>query len=299
MSDFGRLLTAMVTPFNAEFEIDYEKTKELIEHLIKTGTDTIVVGGSTGEPASLSMDEKLRLFKFAVERAQGRVKIIAGTGTNDTRSSIRLTRKAQQTGIDGVLLVAPYYNKPSQEGLYQHFKSIAANTDLPVVLYNIPGRSAVNISTETLLRLSRIENITAIKEASGDLSKVGYLIENVPPGFKIYSGDDSLALPILSIGGYGVISVASHIAGSEIKGLITAYLKGRVKEAAETHRQLLPIFEGLFIAANPSPVKFALSEHGINVGTVRLPLVSLTEGESKHITEIMGQLKEVGRGISR
>ncbi len=297
MSDFGRLLTAMVTPFNAEFEIDYEKTEELIEHLIKTGTDTIVVGGSTGEPASLSMDEKLRLFKFAVERAQGRVKIIAGTGTNDTRSSIHLTQKAQQTGIDGVLLVAPYYNKPSQEGLYQHFKSIAANTDLPVVLYNIPGRSAVNISTETLLKLSRIENITAIKEASGDLSKVGYLVENVPPGFKIYSGDDSLALPILSIGGYGVISVASHIVGSEIKGLITAYLEGRVKEAAETHRQLLPIFEGLFITANPAPVKFALGEHGIHVGTVRLPLVSLTEAEAKHITEIMGQLKEVG--ISR
>ncbi|MFJ5624732.1 4-hydroxy-tetrahydrodipicolinate synthase [Peribacillus loiseleuriae] len=287
MTDFGHLLTAMVTPFNDKLEIDYEKTKQLIEHLINTGTDTLVVCGTTGEPATLSKEEKLSLYKFVVEQVQERCKVIASTGSNDTKSSIELTQEAQNIGVDGILLVVPYYNKPSQEGLFQHFKAIANSTELPIMLYNIPGRSLVDLTADTILRLSQFRNITSIKEASGDLSKVAYLLEKAPSGFKVYSGDDSLALPILSIGGHGVVSVASHIIGREIKTMITSFLKGKVGESADIHRMLLPIFEGLLITTNPSPVKYALEKQGISVGSVRLPLVPVTESEANLITSLL------------
>lgn len=288
--NFGRLITAMVTPFNHLLEIDYKKASLLIEHLINNETETIVVSGSTGEPASLSIDEKVQLYKFVVEQAQGRCKVIAGTGLNDTKSSIELTKKAEQAGVDGTLLVAPYYNKPSQEGIYQHFKSIAENTNLPIILYNIPGRTAVNIDLGTILRLASIQNVIGVKDARGDLSKVANLLEKVPSNFKIYSGDDNLALPILSIGGYGVISVASHIVGPEMKSMITAFLEGNIKIAAEIHRKLLPIFEGLFISTNPSPVKYVLTQQGIDVGSVRLPIVPLDNEQGKKITKLFDSL---------
>jgi 4-hydroxy-tetrahydrodipicolinate synthase len=290
MTDFGRLMTAMVTPFNDKLEIDYEKAKQLIEHLIHTGTETLVVCGTTGEPSTLSNKEKLSLYKFVVEQVQGRCKVMASTGSNDTRSSIKLTKEAQNIGVDGILLVAPYYNNPSQEGLFQHFKSIAESTDLPIMLYNIPGRSVVDLTADTILRLSQIKNITSIKEASGDFSKIAYLLEQAPPGFKVYSGDDSLALPILSIGGYGVVSVASHIVGKEIKTMMTTFLDGKVQESAKIHRKLLPIFEGLFITTSPSPVKYALEKYGIPVGSVRLPLVPVTKDEANVIDSLLNEL---------
>lgn len=290
MNDFGRLVTAMVTPFNNLLEIDYEKTSQLIEHLINTGTDSLLISGTTGEPASLSIEEKVQFYKFVVEQTRGRCKVIAGTGSNDTNSTIQLTKKAQQVGVDGILLVAPYYNKPSQEGMYQHFKTIATNTDLPIIIYNIPGRTAVNISTETLIRLSHIKNIVGLKEASGDFLKVTSLLEKAPSNFKVYSGDDHLTLPILSVGGYGVISVSSHIIGPEMKSMMTAYLDGNVKVAAEMHRKLLPIFEGLFISTNPAPVKYALAKQGMDVGSVKLPLVPLNNKQEKYLTGLLDLL---------
>ncbi|HJV46684.1 MAG TPA: 4-hydroxy-tetrahydrodipicolinate synthase [Bacillota bacterium] len=287
MVDFGRLLTAMVTPFNEELEVDFDKASHLVDHLINTGTDTIVVCGTTGESPTLSNDEKVALFKHVVGVAAGRAKVIAGTGSNNTKASIELTKKAEAVGVDGTLLVVPYYNKPSQEGLYQHFKAIAESTKLPGMLYNIPGRSAVNMSVETILRLSEIPNITSVKEASGDLSAVAMLVERSNEQFRVYSGDDKLALPSMSVGGYGVVSVASHVIGSEMKAMIEAFVEGKVNEAAALHRRLLPIFEGLFITSNPVPVKYALEQKGIAVGSVRLPLVPLNEREAQFIETLI------------
>ncbi|MEW9667693.1 4-hydroxy-tetrahydrodipicolinate synthase [Ammoniphilus sp. 3BR4] len=286
MTDFGRLLTAMVTPFNDQLEVDFDKTTQLVNHLIQTGTETIVVGGTTGESPTLSKEEKVALFKHVVEVAKGKAKVIAGTGSNNTQASIELTRKAEEAGVDGIMLVVPYYNKPSQEGLYQHFKAIADSTKLPVMLYNIPGRSAINMQVETILRLAQIPNITSVKEASGDLSAVAFIVDKAPEGFKVYTGDDKLTLPTLSVGGYGVVSVASHVIGQEMKDLIEAYVQGDVQTASGLHRKYLPIFEGLFITSNPVPVKHALNSKGISVGSVRLPLVPASENEAKFIDNL-------------
>lgn len=277
--NFGKLITAMVTPFDQEGKIDFEATKLLINHLIANGNDGIVVVGTTGESPTLSSKEKAELFKFTVEVVAGRVKVIAGTGTNSTANSIEATEIASNAGVDGIMLVAPYYNKPNQEGLYLHFKTIAESTKLPVMIYNIPGRSVVNIQPETIIRLAQIENITCVKEASGDLEAMATIIENTPEDFVLYSGDDSLTLPVLAIGGHGVISVSSHIIGNEMKQMINAYESGDIKTAASIHRELLPIMKAMFIAPNPTPVKAALEMIGVNVGSVRLPLVPLTDLE--------------------
>ncbi|RXI96680.1 4-hydroxy-tetrahydrodipicolinate synthase [Anaerobacillus alkaliphilus] len=282
--NFGQLLTAMVTPFDQEGKIDFEATQSLLNHLIANGTDGIVVAGTTGESPTLTTSEKADLFKFVVEVVAGRVSVIAGTGTNSTASSIELTQIASQAGVDGIMLVAPYYNKPSQEGLYQHFKTIAETTKLPVMLYNIPGRSVVNMQLDTIVRLSQIENIVCIKEASGDLDAMANIIENTPEDFLLYSGDDSLTLPVLAIGGHGVVSVASHVIGNEMQDMMNAFHNGDTKTAATLHRQLLPIMKSLFIAPNPTPVKAALGMIGQNVGSVRLPLVPLTEVENMTVS---------------
>ncbi len=277
--NFGKLVTAMVTPFDQEGKIDFEATKTLINHLIANGSDGIVVVGTTGESPTLSSKEKAELFKFTVDVVAGRVKVIAGTGSNSTANSIEATEIASNAGVDGIMLVAPYYNKPNQEGLYLHFKTIAESTKLPVMIYNIPGRSVVNIQPETIIRLAQIENITCVKEASGDLEAMATIIENTPEDFVLYSGDDSLTLPVLAIGGHGVISVSSHIIGNEMKQMINAYESGDIKTAASIHRELLPIMKAMFIAPNPTPVKAALEMIGVNVGSVRLPLVPLTDLE--------------------
>lgn len=285
--DFGRVITAMVTPFDEQARIDWDQTKKLIDYLIEEQqTDSLVICGTTGESPTLTEEEKLALFEFAARQAKGRCRIIAGTGSNDTSHSIHLSRKAEQLGVDGLLLVNPYYNRPTQEGLYQHFKAVAEAVHVPVMIYNIPSRTAVNLSSETTLRLAQIPNITAIKESSGDLAQMTRIIAEAPQGFKLYSGDDDLTLPVLSIGGYGIVSVASHVIGKEIRSMVNAYVNGEVREAAGLHAKLLPIFKGLFIGPNPVPVKYALGLHGLRVGEVRLPLVSLTDSEAKIVADL-------------
>ncbi|MEH7440025.1 4-hydroxy-tetrahydrodipicolinate synthase [Neobacillus drentensis] len=279
--NFGQVLTAMVTPFDQQGEIDYIATKELINYLIANGSDGLVIAGTTGESPTLTTEEKVDLFKFVVDVVDSRVPVIAGTGSNNTRASISLTKQAENAGVDGIMLVAPYYNKPSQEGLFQHFKAIAESTSLPVMLYNIPGRSVVNMTVETIVRLSKIANIVAVKEASGNLDAMADIISQTPSDFTLYSGDDGLTLPVLAIGGTGVVSVASHIIGNEMQEMINNFKNGNLKEAATAHRSLLPVMRALFAAPSPSPVKAALKMMGVSVGGVRLPLVPLTDGEQQ------------------
>ncbi|MGD7052066.1 4-hydroxy-tetrahydrodipicolinate synthase [Sutcliffiella horikoshii] len=287
MINFGKVSTAMVTPFDNKGNIDFEKTTQLINYLIKNGTDSVVVAGTTGESPTLSTEEKLALFSHVVKVVDGRIPVIAGTGSNNTRASIDLTKKAEAAGVDAIMLVAPYYNKPSQEGLYQHFSTIASETTLPVMLYNIPGRSVVNMSVETIVRLSAIENIVAVKEASGNLDAMTEIIANTPDEFVLYSGDDGLTLPVLSIGGNGVVSVASHVLGNQMQEMIRSFETGEFASAAKQHQSLLPIMKGLFSAPSPSPVKTALQLKGMDVGGVRLPLVPLTEEERYTLTKLL------------
>ncbi|MEK5102464.1 4-hydroxy-tetrahydrodipicolinate synthase [Cytobacillus sp. FSL M8-0252] len=284
---FGRVSTAMVTPFDINGHIDFAKTTQLINHLIENGTDSLVVAGTTGESPTLTKEEKLALFKHVVKVTDGRVPVIAGTGSNNTYSSIELTKKAAEIGVDAIMLVAPYYNKPNQAGLYEHFKAIAASTDLPVMLYNIPGRSSVNIAPETIIELSKIKNIVSVKEASGDLNAMTKIIAETDDDFLLYSGDDGIALPVLSIGGAGVVSVASHIIGSEIQEMVQAFLDGHYQEAAKLHQSLLPIMEAMFAAPSPVPVKTALQVKGLDVGSVRLPMVPLSEQERATLIAII------------
>ncbi|MFD2044158.1 4-hydroxy-tetrahydrodipicolinate synthase [Ornithinibacillus salinisoli] len=285
--DFGKVLTAMITPFEQDGNIDLEKTSELVEHLLENGTDGLVIAGTTGESPTLSTDEKVKLFKHVVDVVNKRVPVIAGTGSNNTAASIALTKKAQECGVDGVMLVAPYYNKPNQRGLYEHFLSVAKETTLPVMLYNIPGRSVVKMSAETIIRLSKIDNIVSVKEASGDLDQVAEIIEKTDDDFTLYSGDDGLTLPMLAVGADGVVSVASHIIGTEMQTMINSFLAGDNKEAATLHRKLLPIMNSLFRSPSPTPVKTALRLKGLDVGGVRLPLVPLTEEEVNELKDIL------------
>ncbi|MFL6560704.1 MAG: 4-hydroxy-tetrahydrodipicolinate synthase [Bacillus sp. (in: firmicutes)] len=285
--NFGQVLTAMVTPFDQNGVVDFNATRILVDYLIENGTDGIVVAGTTGESPTLTTEEKVALFKFVVDAVNGRVPVIAGTGSNNTRASISLTKLAEETGVDGIMLVAPYYNKPSQEGMYQHFKAIAESTPLPIMLYNIPGRSVVNLSVETIVRLSQIPNIVALKEASGNLDAMAEIISQAPSDFTLYSGDDGLALPVLAIGGAGVVSVASHVIGNEIQEMINHFKNGNVQDAASAHRRLLPIMKALFTAPNPAPVKAALNMNGVNVGGLRLPLLPLTTEEQRTLQGVL------------
>jgi len=288
--DFGRLITAMVTPFDAEGNIDWSATEKLVEALIiDQQNDSIVVAGTTGESPTLTKEEKLELFRFVKKQANGRAKIIAGTGSNNTKESVELSIEAEKCGVDGLLLVTPYYNKPSQEGLYLHFKAIAEATSLPVVLYNIEGRTGINLSAETTLRLAQLSNVVATKDCA-NLDQLTQIVSGAPSHFKVYSGDDSAGLGALSVGAYGIISVAAHIVGSEMKSMINAYVGGNVKEAAAIHGQLFPVFKGLFACPhpvpNPVPVKYALSLIGLPVGSVRLPLAPITDAEAKFVENI-------------
>ncbi|MGM1045229.1 MAG: 4-hydroxy-tetrahydrodipicolinate synthase [Bacillota bacterium] len=292
--DFGRLITAMVTPFDANGEINWDETARLIDYLIvDQKSDSIVVAGTTGESPTLSEDEKLKLFRFVKEHAAGRSKVIAGTGSNDTAHSIELTQKAEQCGVDGILLVAPYYNKPNQEGLFRHFEAIAKSTSLPIMLYNVPGRTGISLSTATTLRLAEIPNIVATKECAS-LEQVTQIVTGAPEHFIVYSGDDSAALPAMSVGAYGVVSVASHVAGSLMKDMIDAYVRGQVQQAAKLHQKLFPLYKGLFECPdplpNPSAVKYALEVKGYKVGGVRLPLISPSESESAYIRKVLEDL---------
>ena len=289
---FGRLLTAMVTPFDDHGALDANRIKKLVDHLIDHGTEGLVVAGTTGESPTLSHEEKLTLFAEVIEASAGRVPVIAGTGSNNTKATIELTKEAEKIGVDGVMLVAPYYNKPNQEGLYQHFKAVSESVHLPVMIYNIPSRSNVNVTADTIVKLSEIDNIVCVKEASGNLDQVAEIIERTPDDFVVYSGDDGMTLPILAIGGYGVISVASHVVGREMAQMIEAYLTGNIKQAADLHRQLLPIMRQLFAQPSPAPTKALLNKIGVEVGDVRLPLVPLTAGEKSELERVFSRYQE-------
>ncbi|TQS75859.1 4-hydroxy-tetrahydrodipicolinate synthase [Ornithinibacillus gellani] len=287
--NFGNVLTAMVTPFDADNNVDLSQTTVLIEYLLANGTDGLVIAGTTGESPTLSNDEKINLFKHVVNVVDKRVPVIAGTSSNDTNSSIEMTKAAEACGVDAVMLVAPYYNKPNQAGLYAHFSAIAEATKLPVMLYNIPGRSVVHIDADTIIKLSEIKNIVSVKEASGNLEQAAEIIAQTSNDFSVYCGDDALTLPMLAIGANGVVSVASHVIGNEMQQMTKAFQQGNVQEAAAIHRRLLPLMSGLFMAPSPTPVKKALSWTGIDTGTVRLPLVELTDEEHQQLQLIYNQ----------
>ncbi|MCL6451034.1 MAG: 4-hydroxy-tetrahydrodipicolinate synthase [Acetobacteraceae bacterium] len=290
MKDWGRVITAMVTPFGPDLAVDWARAAELARRLVDSGSDGLVVGGTTGESPTLTEAEKLKLWETVVEAVGDRVPVIAGTGTNSTAASVSLTRRAEVAGVDGVMLVTPYYNKPPQEGMYRHFREVAESTRLPVLLYNVPGRTGANLLPETVARLAEVPNIVALKEASGSLEQVAQVVRLAPPGFRVYSGDDSLTLPVLASGGYGVVSVASHLVGQEMQQMVRAYLGGDAAEAARLHLRLTPLFKALFITANPIPVKCALALCGFPVGGLRLPLVEASSGEREALARVLSEL---------
>jgi 4-hydroxy-tetrahydrodipicolinate synthase len=284
----------MVTPFTPDGAVNYELAEQLADHLVDHGSDGLVVCGTTGESPTLTWDEEYQLYKVVKQAVAGRAKVIVGTGSNSTHEAIEATRKAAQLSLDGSLQVVPYYNKPPQEGIYQHFEKIAAAVpDLPLMLYNIPGRTGVNMSVETVSKLSQIPSIVAIKEASGSLDHASQIRRNTPSDFSIYSGDDSLTLPLLSVGGSGVVSVASHLAGDRLQQMVQAFESGQTKTATDIHLELLPLFKVLFLTANPIPVKVALELQGWMVGSVRLPLCSADETVRSAVKDVLQDLAQV------
>ena len=291
MTRLPRLITAMITPFKEDLSVDYEGAQELALNLLEAGNEGLVITGTTGESPNLTKQEKLSLYKAVKEVVGSTGPVIAGTGSYSTDESVSLTREAEKIGVDGIMAVTPYYNKPNPEGLYRHFKAIADATSLPVILYNVPGRTGLNMLPETVARLAGIDNIKAIKEASGVMDQVSAIRTMTPPDFLIYSGDDSLTLPILAMGGYGVISVVAHIAAREMKQMIYAYVRGKVEEAALLHQRLFPLIKAMFMTTNPIPVKKAVSLLGLPAGSLRLPLVEASEAETAKIRETMAALK--------
>jgi len=287
LGNFGSVITAMVTPFNSRGEVNYAVAAKLTKHLIDTGSTGLVVSGTTGESPALSTEEKLELFRVVADAAGGKAAVLAGTGSNSTAASAALTKQADKTGVDGIMLVTPYYNKPSPRGLYEHFKTVATATNLPVMLYNVPGRTGINMTAETTLKLAEIDNIVSVKEASGNLEQATQICAAAPDGFTLYAGDDSMTLPLLSIGAAGVVSVASNIAGKKITEMVEAYFQGKYQFAAKLHGELLPLFKGLFMDTNPIPVKAALNMMGFQVGAPRLPLVALEPEAIKRLETLL------------
>ncbi len=273
--DLGRVITAMVTPFDREGNVHYAEAEKLAAYLAANGSDGIVVCGTTGESPTLSWDEEYRLFQVVKQAVAGTAKVIAGTGSNSTSEAIEATQKAAKLGVDASLQVVPYYNKPPQMGLYQHFAAIASACDLPMMIYNIPGRTGQSLEPETISKLALLDGIVAIKESTGNLDIVSQIRSLTPPEFAIYSGDDSLTLPILAVGGIGVVSVASHLVGSKIQAMIRAFESGKNQVATQLHIEMLPLFKGLFFAPNPMPIKAALKLQGWEVGGLRLPMCEL------------------------
>jgi 4-hydroxy-tetrahydrodipicolinate synthase len=281
---FGRLLTAMVTPFDAAGEVDYKQAQRLARALLDSGSDGVVVAGTTGEAPTLTHNEKLDLFRAVKEAVGNDGHVLAGTSTYNTRESVETSREAEAIGVDGLLLTVPYYNRPTQEGLYRHFQAIAAAVNIPCVLYNIPGRTGVNMLPETIVRASAIPNIIGVKEASGSLDAMARIVEDAGPEFYVWSGDDSVTLPLLAVGGYGVICTCSNLFGRKMRGIIDSFVAGRTAEASSTHRRLLPLMSALMtVATNPIPIKHAMNRSGFNVGGLRLPLYDLDEAASARL----------------
>lgn len=288
MKNIGRLVTAMVTPFNENNEVDYAQVKRLAAALVDSGSDGVVVSGTTGESPTLVLEEELELFRAVKEAIGERGSLIAGTGSNSTMEAVHATQEAEKLGVDACLLVVPYYNKPSQEGMYEHFKTIAQSTKLPCILYNVPSRTAgTGIAADTVIRLSRIENIIGLKESNSNFDHIAKVIAGVKEGFRVWSGNDNEVLPTLAIGGYGVISVASHLVGLQMKEMMESYLEGKVSKAAAIHRHLLPLINALFVVSNPVPIKYALNHLGFNVGKPRLPLVEPDPKSAEFIKETL------------
>ena len=283
----------MVTPFDDNLNVDYDRAGLLAKRLADNGSDGIVVSGTTGESPTLTVEEKINLYKTVCKAVPEGTSVIAGTGSYDTRASIELTKEAEEAGVDGIMLVVPYYNRPTQEGLYYHFSEIASSTKLPIIIYNVPSRTSLSIDPKTVGRLSKIDNIAAIKEASNDVEKITEMKSICPDDFIFYSGNDSFILPMLSLGGHGVISVASHIAGNEIQDMISSFINNDVKKAWEMNLKLFPLFRAIFLLSNPIPVKKALNLTGFDVGGVRPPLLS-SMGE-KELGALRDALKILGR----
>lgn len=275
---FGRLLTAMVTPFNADGSVNYAAGADFADWLLANGSDGLVVEGSTGEAATMDMDEKIKFMQTIVACVNGRAKIVAGAGTNCTASTIDLVKKMEACGVDGVLVVGPYYNKPTQEGYYQHFAAVAKATKLPIIVYNVPGRTGGNIAPETVARLAAdFSNIVAIKEAAGNVAQTAELYRVLPEDFSIYSGDDGLILPFMSVGACGLISVLANVNGNLLQQLMQAYSEGRVKDAADLNKVMVPLAKAMFIESNPIPIKAAVTKvTGIEAGAPRLPLTPIS-----------------------
>ena len=291
MGDFGTVVTAMITPFKADGSVNYDVAAKLAAHLVNNGTDTLVVCGTTGESPTLDWDEEYQLFFEVLQAVAGKAKVIAGCGSNSTTEAIAATQKAAKIGVHGSLQVVPYYNKPPQAGLYQHFRAIAQSCpDLPLLLYNVPGRTGQNLSSETVVRLAEINNIVGIKEASGSLDQASEIRRLTPKEFQIYAGDDSLTLPLLAIGAKGVVSVASHLVGNQLQQMIQAFNLGDIQVASQIHLQLFPLFKALFLTTNPIPIKQALKLQGWEVGSTRPPL---WETDSETCQKLEAVLKEL------
>lgn len=291
MKNPGRLLTAMVTPFDAEGEVDYEQARNLARALLDSGSDGLIISGTTGESPTLSREEKLRLFTEVKSAIANRGTIIAGTGSYNTRESQELTKEAERIGVDACLLVVPYYNRPTQQGLFEHFEAIAQATTLPCILYNVPSRTVANLASDTVIQLSQIDNIVGVKEASGNLRQVAEIVQGTRDDFLVYSGNDGDTLLILALGGYGVISVAAHLVGIQIKEMIERFLSSRTQEAASIHRHLLPLINAMFVNPNPMPVKYALNYLGFPAGKPRLPLVKPDEKSAEIIRATLKNYK--------
>ncbi len=291
MKKLGRLLTAMVTPFNREGAVDYEQAKKLALALLNSGNEGVVVAATTGEAPTLTWEEEMRLFTEVKSAVGDRGNIIAYTGSNNTAEAVEATKKAEKIGVDACLSVVPYYNRPNQEGIYQHFKSIAESTSLPVIMYNIPSRVVVNMEPETIGRLSKIDNIIGVKEASGNMEHVAKTLNSAREGFLIWSGNDNDIFPIMALGGYGVIGVTTHLVGKQYKKMMDLILSGKIAEAAAIHRNLVPLVNAMFISSNPAPVKYALNHVGFKVGKPRLPLTEPDEKSAALIKETLKSYK--------
>lgn len=291
MVDLGRVLTAMVTPFKKDLSVDYDTAAELAKYLIENGSDGLVIHGTTGESPTLTHEEEYKLYRVVKKAIKGKARLIAGTGSNSTATTLRSTKEAEKIGVDAAMIVVPYYNKPSQEGLYQHYKAVAESTTLPLIIYNIPGRTGINMLPATVARLAKdFKNIIGLKDAAANPEQTKATKELVPDGFTIWSGDDGLTLPMMKVGAVGVISVASHLAGKQISQMVDAFHRGDIKKAEEIHDLLMPLFKVLFITANPTPVKAALEMVGRPAGKLRLPLIEASDDEKEKIQKVLKDL---------
>lgn len=291
MDKLGRLLTAMVTPFDSQGKVDYQQARNLAQALLNSGSDGLLLSGTTGESPTLNFEEKLHLFTEVKSAIANRGTIVAGTGTYNTRESQELTKEAEKVGVNACVLVVPYYNRPPQQGLFEHFNAIAQATTLPCILYNVPSRTGTNLAADTVIKLSQIGNIIGVKEASGNLRQIAEIIQGAKGDFLVYSGNDGDTLPILTLGGYGVISVASHLVGIQIKDMMEKFLNGETQEAASVHRHLLPLIKALFVVTNPVPVKYALNYLGFPVGKPRLPLIEPDEKSAEIVRAALKNYK--------